>query len=135
MLRRATKGDIPAIEEMHTRAGYSFCLDLDKFLFSWVTEIDGKIVAWAGAQLQPEIVAVMDPDFGSPHQRMKLFARMHRPLAEDVQAAGYEKVFATLDPKYPGFGRHLKKLGWFEGWSTMWVYVQTILGKNVEKPQ
>lgn len=88
----------------------------------------GQIVAWAGARQAAEIISVMDPEWGSPHIRAKLFVTLHRPVAEDVRAAGFDRGFANVDPRYPRFGRCLMRFGWWRGWETFWITTRNILG-------
>lgn len=129
--RRACPDDIPAIREHWKRAGYGFDFpEFDRLLSSWVAIEDGRIVAWVGAQPQVEIIAIMDCEWGSPHQRSKLFATLHQPVAQDVRDAGHEKAFAQVDPRYAHFGRRLKSFGWFRAWDTYWVLAERILGKK-----
>ncbi len=130
--RRAEPADFAEIHGIWERAHYGFEFpDLadQHVLSSWVAIEDGRIVAWAGARAMPEILSVMEPGWGSPHYREKLFATLHRPVAEDVAAAGFARGFATLDPRYPLFARCLLRLGWRRGWDTFWITTRNILGK------
>ena len=117
--RWAQKEDFTAIRELHRKAGYRFeCPDLasEKLISSWVATQDGRIVAWAGAQEIAEVISIMDPEFGSPHERQKLFATLHAPVAWDhVRDAGYEKAVCHPVERYR-FGRCLTRMGWFRGW-------------------
>ena len=132
--RRTEEGDIPRIRELHAKAGYGFEFPLgkkhaylprrDPLLSSWVAEEDGQVVCWAGAILQPEVMAIMDPDYGSPHQRMKAFASFHPLLAKDLAEQGHKRAFANLDPRFPGFGRHLKPLGWWPVWRQVCIWTK-----------
>jgi hypothetical protein len=129
--RRTTKRDFLQIVDLWERADYGFDMpDLaSKEMFSsWVAVEDGKIVAWAGAQRVPEIIAIMDPTWGSPHWRRKLFLALHRPIAQDCRDNGYEKAFCNPDPKYCTFSRHLQKMGWWRGWESLWITAGRILG-------
>jgi len=130
--RRTEERDFAIIKELHTKAGYDTempDLSSDKMLSSWVFVEDDVIIAWSGVQLMPEAIAILDPDWGSPHSRMRLVGTFHRPLAEDVRKAGYEKVFATIDRKYPGFGKRLiKDCGWFKAGETVWIMMKKVLG-------
>jgi hypothetical protein len=131
--RHTTSEDIPEIRRLWERAGYGFAfpdLESENTISSWVAEENGKIRCWSGAILQPEIVSIMDSSFGSPHERVKLFGRFHAPIAQDLRARGFERVFATLDPKYSKFGKRLAMFGWFRGWDYWFLMVDKVIGKK-----
>lgn len=131
--RRTESGDIAAIRKIWEEAEYGFDFpDLADahFLSSWIALEHGRIVAWAGARTQVEVIAVMDRTWGSPHTRTKLFATLHKPLAEDVHTAGYDRVFANVDPRYPRFGKCLARFGWWKGWETWWVTIKHALDSS-----
>lgn len=126
--RWAQKEDFADIREIWTRANYGFDfpdLASKRMLSSWVAVEDSKIVAWAGAQLRPEISALVDPDWGGPHQRQKLFATLHQPIAQEVRDAGYDKAFCCVDQ--PRFGRCLRRLGWHANGLIYWITGKAIL--------
>jgi hypothetical protein len=129
--RRAKPEDIPEIQRLWKEAAYGFPfpdLESDAFISSWVAIEQGKIIYWAGARLEPEILAICAPSCGSPHQRLKLFAQSHAPIAKDLRARGFERVFATLDPKFPKFGKRLGVFGWQKGWDYWFLLVEKVLG-------
>lgn len=131
--RRCTKKDIPAIRKLWESAQYGFAFPEiagDQIVSSWCALQNGKIVCWSGAMLVPEIIAIMDPQFGSPHERMRTLGKMHVRVGQDVREAGHEKAFANLDPQFPAFERHLRKAGWWGGWKTLWISVVRVLGKK-----
>lgn len=131
--RRAERADIPAIRRLWELAKYGFQFpDLgdERIISSWIAEENGEIICWSGAQLQPEVISIMDPDWGSPHQRLKLFGSFHRRIAEDVREKKFERAFCTTDPKFPRFGEHLRDLGWLKGWDYLFTTTQRILGKR-----
>jgi hypothetical protein len=124
--RRTESADIPAIRALWTHAGYGFPfpdLESEKIISSWVAVDEGRIVCWSGAQLQVEIISIMDAAWGSPHERMKVFRRFHPHIAAELMEKGFERAFCTVDPKYPRFARRLlkSKLGWFRWWETLWI--------------
>jgi len=129
--RRTTKKDIPAIRELWEQAGYGFDfpdLRSEHLISSWVALEGGKIVLWTGAMQIPEIVAIIDPEWGSPHRRVKLMASLHRPVAEDCRAKGHERAFCNIDPQFCRFWKRLERLGWIKSWETMWITAGRILG-------
>ncbi len=130
--RRTEARDIPEIRRLWELAGYGFPfpnLESEDTISSWVATRDGKIVCWSGAILQPEIISIMDSSFGSPHERVKLFGKFHEPMARDLRARGYERCFATLDPKHPKFGERLRQFGWAKGWEYWVLLVEKVIGK------
>lgn len=117
--RRTQKEDFPAIRRLWELAGYGFAfpdLASSKVISSWVAEEDGKIICWSGAQLQPELISILDPDWRSPHERLKLLGSFRQRFVDDLPSIGYSRVFATIDPKYPRLGEHLRRFGWLKGW-------------------
>ena len=129
--RRAEATDAEAIRDMHFRGGYGFPMpEMDKLLSSWVAEENGKIVGWGAVQLQAEIISVLEPTFGSANERMVVIAGFHRPVAQDLRKAGFEKAFCNVDPAYPRFAARLVQsgIGWVKAWETLWCEVSRILG-------
>ena len=125
-LRRYEPSDLPAVYEMHQRAGYGFEFpELERMVSSWVAEEDDRIIGWAGAALQPEVTMILDPRWGSPHWREGLIKTFHKPLGVDLEEKGYKKAFANIDPKYKNFKRTLARLGWWIGWPTAWVKTES----------
>lgn len=119
--RRFEKSDLPAIRDAWQRSGYGFDFpEMGKMLSSWVAVENGKVIGWAGAQLMPEVTMIIDPAWGSPHWRLGLVRSLHAPLAQDVAAGGYQKVFANIDPKCPKFLKRLVSMGWWKAWPTVW---------------
>jgi hypothetical protein len=130
--RRTELSDIPAIRKLWERAEYGFPfpdLDSKHLISSWVAVESERIVCWSGAQLVPEIISIMSPEFGSPHERLRCFAAFHKIIAHDVKDHGYERAFCTVDPRYPKFARRLirEKLGWFRWWETLWITTKDAL--------
>lgn len=124
--RKTQKKDIPAIRRLWELAEYGFPLpdlESDKIISSWVAVECGHVICWSGAQLQPEILSIMDPYWGSPHERMRVFESFHPAVAHEVMKQGFDRAFCTVDPKYPTFARRLlkAKLGWFRWWDTLWI--------------
>lgn len=118
---------------MWIQAGYGFAFpDLAdrRIISSWVAVEEGKIICWSGAQLQPEIISIMDSSWGSPHERMKLFGRFHPRLADDLRRRKYERAFCTLDPKFPAFGKRLGPFGWARGWDYWFILIAKVIGKK-----
>jgi hypothetical protein len=131
--RRYQSKDEPRIREMWDRAGYGFAfpdLASETIISSWVAVENGQIVCWSGARLEPEIISIMDPEYGSPHSRVKLFGRSHPNVARDLRAKGYERAFCTLDPKFPVFGKRLKPFGWLKGWDYWFNLTEKVIGKK-----
>lgn len=124
--RRIQPNDIPAIRELWSLARYGFPfpdLESDKIISSWVAVEGERIVCWSGAQLQVEIISIMDPAWGSPHERMRTFAGFHPLIPQEIFAKGYDRAFCTVDEKYPTFSRRLlkAKLGWFRWFECLWI--------------
>jgi hypothetical protein len=131
--RHAEKRDIPEIRRLWATTGYGFPfpdLESEHVISSWVAEEGGCIVCWSGAQLQPEIISIMDPAWGSPHERMRVFGSFHPRVAEDMRDKGHDRAFCTLDPKFPQFGKHLQRLGWSKGWDYWFNLTERVLGKK-----
>lgn len=124
-VRRFKKTDIPALRSIHARAGYSFPFpEMGYMEMAFVAEENGRIIGFVGAELRAEIVGVFDLDWGSPHQRMELFAGLHLPVAEQLHLREVKKAYVFVDPKFPAFGRRLSELGWAEAWTCYWMSVK-----------
>jgi hypothetical protein len=109
-VREMSADDIPAVREIWEKQAYGFDFpDFEKLVGCHVCVEDGKVIGFAGAELQAEVIGMVDPDWGSPHQKMGMFAALHEPLAA---ALDVEKAYICVQKK--SFGRHLKKLGWLK---------------------
>lgn len=117
LVRKLRNTDIPVLREIHKKAGYSFPFPrVEHFEIGFVAEDGGYPVGMVGAELRAEVTGMFDLDFGSPHERMKLFASLHLPVAEQLNIREVGKAYCFLDPIYPRFGERLRELGWAETW-------------------
>lgn len=114
MSRRLRKSDIPVLREIHRKAGYGFEFpDLKGMIGAEVIEDEeGKVVGFAAAQLEAQIVGIFDPSWGTPGERMRVFASLHVPIAEKLRKRGVREAYVACDPKYSSFGRRLMSFGW-----------------------
>lgn len=129
MLRRLQKSDIPVLTVIHRKAGYGFDLpDFEAREIGYVVEEGGKPVCYVGAELHAELVMIVDPEYGSPHQKMRMFASLHLPIAEELEARGVKSAYVSLDPAFKSFGRRLSQLGWNESlWRHFYLSVKDCL--------
>lgn len=98
---------------------------------AFVVEEDGKVVGFAGAQLEAQIFGLFDPSWGVPGERMRVFAELHRPIAKKLKNMGVREAYVALDPKFPAFGRRLMSLGWKKAlWDQYFLPVWRVLGKR-----
>lgn len=118
MLIRKLKGsDVPALREIHKRAGYGFEFPkMGEMEVAFVAEDGGYQIGVVGAELRAEIIGIFDPEWGSPHERMKMFAGLHLPIAEQLNLREVKKAYCFQDPAFPRFGERLRELGWAEAW-------------------
>lgn len=126
MIRPLRRTDIPALLEIHRKAGYGFKFpDMFHSELSRVVEVDGKVVGFAGALLEAEIVGMFDPDWGSPARRLEVMAALHLPIAEQLNLRGVKTATVHLDPKFRRFGKRLSQLGWSKAlWETYFMSVK-----------
>jgi len=116
VFRGLKKQDLPILREIHKRAGYAAQFP-DIGDIGFVIEDEGKVVGWAGAELEAQIIGVFDPDWGSPHERVKTFASLHLPIAEQLELLGVKNATIFPDPQFKNFGNRLSRLGWSK---TLW---------------
>lgn len=118
MIRRFRKSDLPRLREIHREAGYKFNFDhVHDAKHAYVLESEGKVVGYASAIPAAELVGMVARDWRSPHERLKAFALLHKPVAESLQRSGIKKVFSFVDRRFPKFGRRLEEMfadGWME---------------------
>jgi hypothetical protein len=125
LVRKFRKTDIPLLREIHEKAGYGFPFPkVGEMEISFVAEEDGKPIGFVGAELRAEITGMFDPAWGSPHERMKLFAGLHLPVAEALEIREVKVGYCFRDPKFPRFGERLRELGWAEAWTCYWMNVK-----------
>lgn len=130
-MRRFRKSDIPRLRQIYEDAGYSFGFENllpKKGQCAKVIVEGGLVVGIAKARKTAEVIAMVDPQYGSPHRRLKVFADLHLPLAEWMESKGIEIATAFTDPKYPKFGERLSRLGWSESlWRSFYVRVKDVI--------
>jgi hypothetical protein len=96
-------------------------------------EEDGRIVGMAGAELCAHVFIVLDPAWGSPHQKMALIESFHWPLAQELFAKGIQHAFLWIEPKYRGFARRMRSLGWLDRVWTCLSISQAEVSKRLRK--
>lgn len=124
-IRRLRNTDIPVLRELHKRAGYTFEFPkVGEMDVAFVAEDNGFPIGLVGAEMRAEIIGIFDPEWGSPHERMKLFASLHLPVAEQLDLREVKKAYVFCDPAFPRFGYRLSELGWAEAWTCYWMSVK-----------
>ena len=115
-IRGFRKADTARLREIHKAEGYGFKFPETRELFArfTVTDDDGRIVGFAGAELTAQIYGIFDSTWGSPHQRMEAIIKLHEPIRERLKAKQIIAAHVWLDPKWPKFGKRLSALGWAE---------------------
>lgn len=129
MIRKAQLWDIPAIRQIHERAGYNFPFPaIEEMVVSYVIEEEGKPVLWIGAELEAAIHMIADPEWGSPHTRMQTFAALHLPVARQLKKLKVRNANIHLDQKFPRFGHRVSQLGWHKAlWEHYFMSVDECL--------
>jgi hypothetical protein len=114
VIRRFRSRDLPQLRQIHAKCAYGFHFpEIESMIAGRVIEDpDGNVVGFVGAQLEAQIFGIFDPDWGTPGERMGVFAALHRPMAEKLAEKGVKDVYVALDPKFPSFGRRLMSFGW-----------------------
>jgi hypothetical protein len=106
--------DLPAVRALHARAGYNFAFP-DKLEAAHVMEDEnGQIIGMAGAELCAHVILLLDPDWGSPHQRMELIESFHWPVSADLFKMGIQYAFIWCEPRFKSFARRMRSLGWID---------------------
>lgn len=132
MIRPLRKSDIPKLREIHRVAGYGFEFPNLKSIIGAQVILDeeGKVVGFAGAQLEAQVFGIFDPLWGTPGERMRVFADLHRPIAEKLESKGVKEAYVACDPKFPAFGRKLMRFGWKKAlWPHFWLEIEGILSR------
>lgn len=121
--------DIPAIERIYREQGYGFePLDYGELEACHVVEDEGRVVALAAAEINAQIVLVIDQGWASPHERMKAIGKLHGPLARYLDWRGVVKSYVALDPKFRRFGYRLMQFGWKQAlWQHYWIKTKDAL--------
>lgn len=115
MIRRYKKTDLEAVRKIHAKVGYGFKLpNLNTMEISYVVEEGGRVVAFAGAEMEAQIFGIFDPDWGSPHLRHRAICNLHAPVAKQLDLRGVKTANVAVDPKFPKFGKRLSRMGWSE---------------------
>ena len=122
IVRKFRNTDVHALREIHKKAGYGFPFPrVEHMEIGFVAEENGQAIGFVGAELRAEITGIFTPEWGSPHERMKLFAGLHLPVAEALELREVPKAYCFADPKFPRFGERLRELGWAEAWTCFWM--------------
>lgn len=128
MIRAFEERDAAALRQIHAENDYGFpfpCLEAMRIGF--VIEEGGKVLGYVGAEFHAELTGIFKQK-GSPHERMRIFARLHRPMAEALADQGIKSAFVSLDPQFKAFSRRLLSLGWRESlWKHMFLEVKECL--------
>jgi hypothetical protein len=143
VIRDLRESDVVILREIYSRTGYGFDFpdfsgmfhkhgkrkgQLHKKKAALVIVEDGKVVGFAGAQLEAQIFGIFDRSWGTPGERMKIFASLHKPIAEKLAKVGVKEAYVAVDPKFPAFGRRLMSLGWKKAlWTHYFLSVKDCL--------
>lgn len=120
------------MRELHRRTQYEFRLP-EVLEAAFVMEENGRIVGMAAAERCAHVFVVIDPEWGSPHQKMDLIESFHSPLAADLLSRGIQYVFTFVEPKFRRYVRRLQNLGWAERIWTCLSISQAEVEKRLRK--
>ena len=132
MIRRFRASDLPRLREIHAQVGYGFDFPKPESMIATqvIEDEEGKVVGFAGAQLEAQIFGIFDSSWGNPGERMRIFAQLHRPIAEKLAEIGVRDAYVAVDPKFPAFGRRLMSLGWKQAlWTQYFMPVRECLAR------
>lgn len=132
MFRDLRESDIAILREIHARVGYGFAFpDLqDMVAVQIVEDHEGNVVGFAGAQLEAQIFGIFDPSWATPGERMRVFASLHLPIAEELEKRGAKEAYVACDPKFRAFGRRLMSFGWRKAlWTHYFLPVKDCLAR------
>lgn len=105
--------DVEQLREFHRKAGYSSEFpDVKGMEIGELVRDGNRVVGFIGAEMEAQVVGIFNPEWGSPHQRVKKFAELHLPIAEELQKRGVKTAIVFPDPMFKNFGNRLSKLGW-----------------------
>ena len=145
MIRDLRASDVPILREIYSRTGYGFDFPDLSYMFhkhgrkkgqlqkkraALVIVEEGQVVGMVAAQLEAQLFGIFDPSWGTPGERMRTFADLHRPIAEKLKKSGVQEAYVALDPKFPAFGRRLMSFGWRKAlWVHYWLNVKDCLAR------
>lgn len=108
-----SEAEVEQLREFHRKAGYSSEFpDVAGMAIGRLVRDGDRVVGFIGAEMEAQVIGIFDPEWGSPHQRVKKFAELHLPMAEELEKRGINTVFVHIDPVYKNFGRRMSRLGW-----------------------
>ena len=111
-IRKFVNTDSQVVRAIYDKVGYGFEYpSFGHMETAFVVEDEG-IIGAVGARLQAEIIGVFDPEWGSPHRRMEMFAQLHNPMRGQLRLRGVQTACVYLDPKFCRFGKRMFDLGW-----------------------
>jgi len=113
MISEMRPEDLAAVRELHRRTRYEFALP-EVLESAHVMKDQGRIVGMAAAERTAHVFMVIDPSWGSPHQKMELIESFHYPLAAALLASGIQHAFTFVEPQYRRYIQRLQPLGWSE---------------------
>lgn len=130
MIRAFRRSDETVLRAIHEKAGYGFEFPDLKGLIGKkvIVSEEGTVVGVVGAQKEAQIIGIFDPSWGTPGERMRVFASLHAPIAAILQKLGIREVYVACDPKFRAFGRRLISFGWKKAlWPHFWLRVDDCL--------
>lgn len=117
LIRPYETRDRGAIERIHKAQGFGYALpDFAQPIFLTKLVMQGEraeVIAAAALKITAEAYFLIDPDSGSPQDRLFALTAVHEAVRRDAYAGGLEDVHAFVPPQISkAFGRRLHVLGW-----------------------
>jgi len=124
VIRSIRPEDLPRLKALHSKMGFGYPFpelrihDVGKV----VTDESGIPVMAALAVPIVDCYLLLEPDHGTPGNRLRNLLALHESMRVELKERGYRWASADIPPEVEkSFGRRLQRLGWIKSEWSMWA--------------
>lgn len=138
-IREFQAGDMEKLKAMHAKQGFRYPfpdIQDESFLMRTVLEDDsGEPVMGALARLTAEVYLLVDPDAGTPAEKMHRIMALQAVAMPEAWRRGLDDLHCWLPPSIErSFGRRMAAMGWRKvSWPCYWKQLGMTGQKRAEK--